>query len=628
MKRKALLVLGLAVALTCTNVVSVYAAEGENYRIETYSSNNNKVEASGNEQTDITGDVSVTGNDEIAVKTSENAKVSVKGNVSVNGNNTFGVRSTDNSSVSVQGNVSASGESAEGVASRGNSSVKVSGDVTAEGRITPTGVDAVKGSSVTVNGTVKADGSQAVGINSKGEVTAGGVLVEGADSAGVSANQGGKITINNDVKVVERDRGTYSGPVSGVETQTDGKVTVKGNVEVDGIDAIGIYSTQGVVNVNGNVKASGTPQNNQNGETVGISAKGSKVSVKGNVTSDGKGIHIIRSDTGLNSIVEVNGSVTGSSGVVINNGSDVTVGGDITATGGTGLDITLEEATGRGKINLGTLNVTKEGETGVLLDVRNKNIQDIDELIQAMPEVNLFEINVKQGKYFDIDDGTKNDTILGTNISKEEAADRILKEKVKYSFRTEKTSNANISLEQNEATEGTTVKFYVKAVDGYQVKGVSAGKAKVIDNGDGSYSIIVPRGGGVNISAIIEAIMKEQPGGQSTSSSEEYTVANGEYATAVVKYAEIQKQTQQKVKNMERGGNCVVELDTYISFNRETFEALSKRPDVSLTVIYKWNGVKYKVTIPAGYNVLDLLNEDGYCGCLYLNAIFGSQVVE
>lgn len=132
----------------------------------------------------------------------------------------------------------------------------------------------------------------------------------------------------------------------------------------------------------------------------------------------------------------------------------------------------------------------------------------------------------------------------------------------------------------------------------------------------------------MNISAIIEAVMKEQPGGQSSSSGEEYTAANEEYATAVVKYTETQKQTQQTIKNIERGGNCVVELDKYISFNRETFEALSKRPDVSLTVIYKWNGVKYKVTIPAGYNVLDLLNEDGYCGCLYLNAIFGSQVVE
>lgn len=487
--------------------------------------------------------------------------------------------------------------------------------------MTPTGVDAVMGSSVTVDGTVKAAGSQAVGINSKGEVTAGGVLVEGADSAGVNANNSGRITINNDVKVVERNRGTYSGPVSGVEAERNGKVTVKGNVEVDGIGAMGINSTQGVVNVNGNVKVSGTPQNNQNEETVGISAKGSNISVKGNVASDGKGIHIIKSDTGLNSIVEVNGSVTGSSGVVTNNGSDVTVGGDVTATGGTGLDITMEEATGRGIINLGTLNVTKEGETGVLLDVRKRNIQDIDELIQAMPEVNLFEINVKQGDYFGINDGTNRDTIKGTSILKKEAADQILKQKVNYHLRAENTSNGTISLEHTKATEGTTVKFYVKAVDGYQVKGVSAGKATVIDNGDGSYSIIVPRGGGVNISAIIEAVMKEEQGGQSAASNEKYSAS-------FVKYAAGQKQAQQLIKSVAPGGNCVVELEDFVSFNRKTFEALAKRPDVSMTVIYKWNGVKYKVTIPAGYNVLDLLNEDGYCGCLYLNAIFGSEVVE
>lgn len=621
MKRKALLVLGLSVTLACTNAVSVYAAGGGNHRIETYSNNNNKVVATGDEKTDIEGDVSVTGNDETAVKTSDNAKVSVKGNVSANGNNTYGVYSTGNSSVSVQGNVSASGESAEGVASRNNSSVKVSGDVTAEGQRTPTGVDAVKGSSVTVDGTVKAAGSQATGINSKGEVTAGGVLVEGADSTGVNANNGGRITINNDVKVVERNRGTYSVPVSGVETERDGQVTVKGNVEVDGIGSIGIKAAQGEVTVNGNVKASGT-KSNSGDETVGISASSSKVNVKGDVTSDGKGIHIIKSGTGSKSIVEVNGSVTGSSGVVINNGSDVTVGGAVTATDGTGLDITLEDATGRGKINLGTLNVTKEGETGVLLDVRNRNnIQDIDELIQAMPEVNLFEINVKQGDYFGINDGTNKDTIKGTSILKKDAVDRILRQKVNYHLRTENTSNGTISLEHEKATEGATVKFYVKAVDGYRVKGVSAGKATVIDNGDGSYSIIVPRGGGVNISAIIEAVMKEEQGGQSAASNEKYSAS-------FVKYAVGQKQAQQLIKSVAPGGNCVVELEDFVSFNRKTFEDLAKRPDVSMTVIYKWNGVKYKVTIPAGYNVLDLLNEDGYCGCLYLNAIFGSEVVE
>lgn len=593
---------------------------GGNHRIETYSNNNNKVVATGDEKTDIEGDVSVTGNDETAVKTSDNAKVSVKGNVSANGNNTFGVYSTGNSSVSVQGNVSASGESAEGVASRNDSSVKVSGDVTAEGQRTPTGVDAVKGSSVTVDGTVKAAGSQATGINSKGEVTAGGVLVEGADSTGVNANHGGRITINNDVKVVERNRGTYSVPVSGVETESNGQVTVKGNVEVDGIGSIGIKAAQGEVTVNGNVKASGT-KSNSGDETVGISVSSSEVNVKGDVTSDGKGIHIIKSSSWKNSKVTVDGSVTGSSGVVINNGSDVTVGGAVTATDGTGLDITLNVLTEQGKINLGTLNVKKEGETAILLDVSKVSIHDIDDFIQAIPEVNLFEINVKQGDYFGINDGTKEDTIKGTGILKKEAADKILKQKVNYHLRAENTSNGTISLEHTKATEGTTVKFYVKAVDGYQVKGVSAGKATVIDNGDGSYSIIVPRGGGVNISAIIEAIMKEEQGGQSAASNEKYSAS-------FVKYAAGQKQAQQLIKSVAPGGNCVVELEDFVSFNRKTMEALAKRPDVSMTVIYKWNGVKYKVTIPAGYNVLDLLNEDGYCGCLYLNAIFGSEVVE
>lgn len=572
MKRKALLVLGLSVTLACTNAVSVYAAGGGNHRIETYRNNNNNVKVAGNEETDIPGDVSVTGYGEIAVQTFDNAKVSVKGNVSVEGDKTKGVESNFNSSVSVQGNVSARGESAEGVASTGNSSVKVSGGITAEGQ-GPLGVSSEKGSSVTVDGTVKAAGSRAVGINSEGEVT------------------------------------------------------VKGNVEVDGIGAKGINSTQGVVNVNGNVKVSGT-KSNSGDETVGISASSSEVNVKGDVTSDGKGIHIIKSSSWKNSKVTVDGSVTGSSGVVINNGSDVTVGGAVTATDGTGLDITLNQLTEQGKINLGTLNVKKEGETAILLDVSKVSIHDIDDFIQAIPEVNLFEINVKQGDYFGIKDGTDGDTIKGTGILKNEAADKILKQKVNYLLRAENTSNTTISLEHTKATEGTTVKFYVNAVDGYQVKGVSAGKATVIDNGDGSYSIIVPRGGGVNISAIIEAVMKEEQGGQSAASNEENTAAVEKYSASFVKYAAGQKQAQQLIQSVAPGGNCVVELEEFISFNRKTLEALAKRPDVSMTVIYKWNGVKYKVTIPAGYNVLDLLNEDGYCGCLYLNAIFGSEVVE
>ncbi len=621
MKRKALLVLGLSVTLACTNAVSVYAAGGGNHRIETYRSNNNNVKVAGNEETDIPGDVSVTGYGEIAVQTFDNAKVSVKGNVSVKGDKTKGVESNFNSSVSVDGNVSASGESAKGVESSGNSFVSVQGNVSVEGDET-IGVKNERLSKVSVDGNVSARGESAKGVMGRGisVKVSGDVTAEGQIAPlGVGTEKASSsVTVDGTVKVA----GSQA-----VGINSKGEVTVKGNVEVDGIGAKGINSTQGVVNVNGNVKVSGT-KSNSGDETVGISASSSEVNVKGDVTSDGKGIHIIKSSSWKNSKVTVDGSVTGSSGVVINNGSDVTVGGAVTATDGTGLDITLNQLTEQGKINLGTLNVKKEGETAILLDVSKVSIHDIDDFIQAIPEVNLFEINVKQGDYFGINDGTDEDTIKGTGILKNEAADKILKQKVNYLLRAENTSNTTISLEHTKATEGTTVKFYVNAVDGYQVKGVSAGKATVIDNGDGSYSIIVPRGGGVNISAIIEAVMKEEQGGQSAASNGENTAAVEKYSASFVKYAAGQKQAQQLIQSVAPGGNCVVELEDFVSFNRKTLEVLAKRPDVSMTVIYKWNGVKYKVTIPAGYNVLDLLNEDGYCGCLYLNAIFGSEVVE
>lgn len=245
-----------------------------------------------------------------------------------------------------------------------------------------------------------------------------------------------------------------------------------------------------------------------------------------------------------------------------------------------------------------------------------------------MPEINVFEINVNQGAYLGIDDGTEDTTNLETSISKKEAIDKILQQKINYMLRTENTSDATISLDQDRATENARVTFYVKAADGYRVKDVSAGKAEVIDNGDGSYTIIVPRGGGVNISAVMEAVIREQQRVQdsrSNTGSSDATVIP-EPAQQESAWQQVQ-QMQQQIRNTAQGGSCEIRSDGLICFNRTTFEALMARPDVSLTIIFKWKGIKYKVTIPAGYPVLDLLNEDGYCGCLYLNAVFGSEII-
>ena len=640
MKKRALLALGLSVTLMFSNIVTVYAEEDTNgtessaevLALEAAKNPDDSNSATVEEDENAAVLAGTQSTNKVGLAGTEDIQIEVTDDVSVKGPNSSGVETTKNASITVIGNVSAEGENCKGVVAANKSTTTVTGNVTAEG---------------TGSYGVWANGSGGVGSGIKGStVNAGSVTANGSNSIGVYADNYAKVTVENDVKASEGttsipDERGYVHPVIGVSASGNADVTVKGNVEVNGTGAVGItVSTTGEITVGGDITASGNKyvweDNGEEREVTGITADGGVIKVTGDVTSTGTGIIIIRrTDTMINSDVAVKGDVKGSSGIVMNTDSRVTVGGTVTATDGTGLTILLEEGESIGDVTLGTLNVEKDGETGILLDVnRMENLQTIDDILKAMPEINIFEINVKDNaSYLWIDDRTENDTVSRSDISKAEAMNTILQQKVNYLLRTENTSNATISLDRDKALENTTITFHVKAADGYQVKGVSAGKADVIDNGDGSYSVIVPRGGGVNISAIVEAIIRDQQqnGGSSESSeSSESSTSDIEVTSAPTptQYESEQKQVQQMIRSIAQGGNCVIKSAGLISFNRATFEALAARPDVSVDVIYKWKGIKYKTTIPAGYPVLDLLNEDGYCGCLYLNAIFGSEVAE
>ena len=632
MKKRALLALGLSVTLMFSNIVTVYAEEDTNgtessaevLALEAAKnpddSNSATVEEDENAAvlavTQSTNNVGLAGTGDTQTKVTDN--------VSVKGPNSSGVETTKNASITVIGNVSAEGESCKGVVAADKSTTTVTGNVTAEG---------------TGSFGVWANGSGGAGSGTKGStVNTGSVTANGSNSTGVYADNYAKVTVENDVKASEGttsipDKSGYVHPVIGVRASGNANVTVKGNVEVNGTGAEGItVSNSGYITVGGDITASGDKyvfkENVEEREVTGIKAVGGLITVNGNVTATGTGIIIRRTSDMINSDVVVKGDVKGSSGIVINDNSGVTVGGTVTATDGTGLTILLADEESHGNATLGTLNVEKDGETGILLDVKGmKYLQTIDDIMNAIPKIDIFEINVKNNAYLQVDDGTENNTILETNISKEDVMNRTLQKKINYLLRTENTSNATISLDQDRALENTKITFHVKAADGYLLKGVSAGKADVIDNGDGSYSVIVPSGGGVNISAIVEAIIRDQQqnGGSSESSASDIEVVS---APTPTQYESEQKQVQQMIQNIAQGGNCVIKSAGLISFNRATFEALAARPDVSVDVIYKWKGIKYKTTIPAGYPVLDLLNEDGYCGCLYLNAIFGSEVAE
>ena len=71
--------------------------------------------------------------------------------------------------------------------------------------------------------------------------------------------------------------------------------------------------------------------------------------------------------------------------------------------------------------------------------------------------------------------------------------------------------------------------------------------------------------------------------------------------------------------------DAVVTVDTKICtcYNQVIIDALLKRPDVTLVTNYRYNHVDYSVTIPAGYDVSTLLDENGYCGFRSLDQILG-----
>ena len=57
---------------------------------------------------------------------------------------------------------------------------------------------------------------------------------------------------------------------------------------------------------------------------------------------------------------------------------------------------------------------------------------------------------------------------------------------------------------------------------------------------------------------------------------------------------------------------------------KKTMKVIASRPDMAVIINYIYKGKGYSVTIPAGYEMMSLLDENGYCGFLYLGSIFGT----
>ena len=545
-----------------------------------------------------------------------------------------GAVAVEGADLTVNGNVS------DGLVSDG-ATLTVNGNVTGNGINT---VVAKKGT-VTVNGTVTAtDLNRQTGVlaSNGSKLTVGDTEVGGKESTGVIAESGSKATAGN-VKV----SGEY---MTGASAYGDSTVHVKGDVTATGENSVGIDGETGTIKVGGDVsgieavvargEADVTVGGSVSGTLSGIVAVGNaSVSVKGDAeTKVGPGVFAQE-----NATVTVDGNVTGGTFYEAPEGYEYVYPAIIAGTGTTvivkGTVSTAERnffAVGINCWDAGSqkgtliLEKAKAGGEANAIYVNAAPGASQEDILNSLPDIVVGELVAKNEDFI----WNSYDNGLYGNDPEDETIGE-LNEKIyatiRYMIRWNNSEGGSFSVdgtskygEYDVAQENQELGITIQIAEGYELESISGGKAQVLQRPDGTWSVIVPRGGGVNLSAVLKRIIKEEMKNSAVSNP---GASGSEEQTTVQKssgYAEFQKAVRSQIKNAAPG--AVVEIDgkNWMSFDRSTMEELSKRNDLTVVVRFRYLGKRWRVVVPAGYAVQTLLNQEGYTGFLYLSAVFGA----
>ena len=566
--------------------------------------------------------------------------------LTVNGNVSDGLVS-DGATLTVNGNVTGNGIDTV-VAEKGT--VTVNGTVTATDLNQQTGVLASNGSNLTV-GDTEVGGKESTGViaESGSKATAGNVKVSGECMTGASAYGGGTVHVKGDVTADGKG-------VTGVSVHDGDKssLIVDGDVTATGENSVGINGETGTIKVGGDVsgieavvargEADVTVGGSVSGTLSGIVAVGNAaVSVKGDAeTKVGPGVFAQE-----NATVTVDGNVTGGTFYEAPEGYEYVYPAIIAGAGTTvivkGTVSTAERNFFAVGINCwdignqkGTLIIDKAKAGGeastIFVDADPGASQEY--ILNSLPNIVVGELVAKNEDFIwnSYDNGLyekdPEDETIGELNEKIYAT-------IRYMIRWNNSEGGSFSVdgtskygEYDVAQENQELGITIQIAEGYELESISGGKAQVLQRPDGTWSVIVPRGGGVNLSAVLKRIIKEEMKNSAVSNP---GASGSEEQTTVQKssgYAEFQKAVRSQIKNAAPG--AVVEIDgkNWMSFDRSTMEELSKRNDLTVVVRFRYLGKRWRVVVPAGYAVQTLLNQEGYTGFLYLSAVFGAVLEE
>ena len=401
-----------------------------------------------------------------------------------------------------------------------------------------------------VTGNIGSTGGDALNIG--GSLT---VYVEGDVTSEVA--DGVEISGSSTVSV----KGNVTGGNDAIEAYNDGSdvmtITVEGDVIGVGAGAYGIY-------LEGNIDASVTgdiyggdgyleesrlsdPEDYSDGGTAALLYEGASLKVDGDIYGgDSMGTYGYGgygADIGVGCTLEVNGNVTGGTvtgdpdvapvdgsngqpgaGILTYNGSDITVYGDVSA----GAEPNIKDAwtipgifvlvrsiqiadTEPGSIYIdGTVTGIDgymqeiEGFThGYAIEIVKNNGPQQEITADMIPEITVWKlVNGKE----DLED------FVGVvyDDDSQEFVDIINSEKLSYIVRTEENENATIEPSAEAAFADTEVDITVTAAEGYQVDAVANGETE-LEGEDGAYTLVVPAGGGIVVSATVSEVPADEP---------------------------------------------------------------------------------------------------------------------
>ena len=407
----------------------------------------------------------------------------------------------------------------------------------------------------------------------------------------VEAMQNSRVTVEGDVS----SKGT------GLEAFFDSVVTVNGNVDGD------ILTVDGTVNVGGTVNGNNGSTDSLKDQRHGAIVENGKstITVKGDVNAPQNGI---RTDGGKDTVITIEGTlnVTGGTPIILDHSSYDS--NNIDAA-------TIVVYAIKGNLQ----NIVRSGRT----------------VYEANPSIDLA--------------GMPGNEIIVVEKFEEDSDPKFVDNQIRninYIIKTENSSKGAISKLEgtvrkagyDTATENTIISVTVK--EGYDL---SAGKIKVTKNADGTYTLTVPRGGGVTLSAeLIARAIKEADKGndeddkKSSDSIQPVSspvfaaaVLNGNVLTATVDPsvsgdAQYSAKIRSMIADVPQDGTVVLNITNGAFLDASIVNALIARPDVNMTLIVNFMGMPFALRIPAGYELLPLMGPDGRIDFATLLMVFGA----